>query len=65
MSDFLILGLIPGTPIQITFILWIIGVIAALAGFGVWFGKRRHLFRNLAIMTVFVMATHREPNLSV
>jgi len=64
MSDFLVLGLIPGTPIQITFVLWIIGVIGALVGFGIWFGQRRHLFRDWLIVTVLVVAMRHEPKLS-
>jgi len=64
MSDFLVLGLIPGTPIQITFVLWAVGVIGALIGAGIWFGQRRHLFRDWLIVTVLVVATRQEPELS-
>ncbi|HKR81577.1 MAG TPA: hypothetical protein VJR27_01095 [Candidatus Saccharimonadales bacterium] len=63
MSSFLVLGLIPGTPIQITFVLWLIGVIAALVSFGVWFGHRTHLFRNYVVTALLVMTVRREPNL--
>ena len=63
MSDFLVLGLIPGTPIQITFVLWMTGVVGALIGAGIWFGKRRHLFRDWLIVTVLVVAMRNEPKL--
>jgi hypothetical protein len=63
MSSFLVLGLIPGTPIQITFLLWIIGVIAAIVGVGIWFGRRTHLFRNYYVTAILVLTMRREPNL--
>ena len=61
MSDFLVLGLIPGTPIQITFALWIFGVIAAVAFVLLYFGKRAHVFRNSIITTMVVVAMRQEP----
>ena len=61
MSDFLVLGLIPGTPIQITFALWIIGVSAAAAVLAVYFIKRAHLFRNWMVTTMVMVVTRRQP----
>ncbi len=59
MSNFLVLGLIPGTPVQITFALWIFGVTAVVACAGIYFMKRAHLLRDWFITTVVVFVMRR------
>ena len=59
MWSFLVLGIIPGTPIQITFALWIIGVATVVVLGGLWLGHRAHLLRNWLIATVFVVTVRR------
>ena len=55
MSDFLVLGLVPGTPIQITFGLWIVGVSLASVGLIVYLVKRAHLVRNWLITACVIL----------
>lgn len=63
MSSFLVLGLIPGTPIQITFLLWIVGVVGAVVGTVIWFAHRAHIFRDYYVTAMLVFAVRREPTL--
>jgi len=44
MDSLLVLGLIPGTNIQITFVIWILLSLAIAAFFVFLYMKRRHLF---------------------
>ncbi len=43
MDSLLVLGLIPGTNIQITFIAWLLLGVATIAAFALLYIKRRHL----------------------
>lgn len=61
MSEFLVLGLIPGTHFQITFVLWLLGATLLLLWVGVHFARRAHLFRNWLITTVLIVITRRQP----
>ena len=60
MSEFIVLGIIPGTQVQITFLLWIIIV----SGVGVltvaWLVKRTRLVSRFAItLSIFVLTRRR------
>jgi hypothetical protein len=57
MSEFIVLGLIPGTQLQITFLLWALLVAAGVIGSLIWLGHRRHAFRNwlIAIRIMLLM----------
>jgi hypothetical protein len=57
MSELIVLGLIPGTQMQITFVLWIILTIALGVGLLVWLAHRRHAFRNWVITISLLMLT--------
>ena len=59
MSELIVLGLIPGTQIQITFILWI--TVTLLLGIGaiVWIGHRTHVFRNWLISVYLLILSKR------
>ncbi|HEU4914643.1 MAG TPA: hypothetical protein VFT16_04565 [Candidatus Saccharimonadales bacterium] len=59
MSDFIVLGLVPGTHLQITFILWIVLVLFLGAGMLVWIGHRLHVFSGWIITISLLVLTHR------
>lgn len=59
MSDLIVLGLIPGTQLQITFILWIFLVSSLSIGMLVWIGHRLHIFRNWIITVSLLILTRR------
>lgn len=59
MSEFIVLGLIPGTQIQITFLLWLL-VVSAIAIFGsAHIVQRSRAFRN-ALVTLCLLAMSRK-----
>jgi hypothetical protein len=60
MSDLIVLGLIPGTQLQITFILWIILVTSISVGSLIWIGHRLHIFRNWIITVSIMLLTRRQ-----
>jgi LPXTG-motif cell wall-anchored protein len=57
MSEIIVLGLIPGTHLQITFLLWL-AVIIGGGGFVVIRRRRRQL-RDLVITTGVIVAMRR------
>ena len=59
MSEFIVLGLIPGTQIQITFIFWSLLVIALLSGATVKVARRTHLLRNWVISVSLLLLTRQ------
>jgi DMSO reductase anchor subunit len=63
MSELIVLGLIPGTQIQITFILWVLLTAGLLASMLEWLGHRRRAFRSwlitLSLLTITRNATPR------
>jgi hypothetical protein len=57
MYEFIVLGLIPGTQIQITFFLWmLVVVILGSVALG-WIGHRTHAFRDWLITLNLLMMT--------
>jgi len=59
MSELIVLGLIPGTKIQITFVLWVL-LVTAIAVFGIVNVMRRtHLLRNWVITVSILMLTRQ------
>jgi hypothetical protein len=55
MSELIVLGLIPGTHIQITFILWVL-LVATLTIMGiVSLARRTHILRNWIISVRLLM----------
>ena len=63
MSELIVLGLVPGTQIRITFILWILLMIGLVVGGLLWFGHRTHAFRNWLITVNLILLTRQQPEL--
>jgi hypothetical protein len=61
MSEIIVLGLIPGTKIQITFLLWLIGLVGVGAYVVVRYERRSARLRSWLIVTTFMIAMRR-PN---
>lgn len=57
MQELLVLGLIPGTNIQITFALWALVMCAVVATLFVSIAHRRHLLSSLLITAVLMQQT--------
>lgn len=60
MSELIVLGLIPGTQLQITFLLWMVLVIAVLVGAVAWLCHRARIFRNWLIAAYVLLLTRRQ-----
>lgn len=60
MSELIVLGLIPGTHVQITFLLWIVAVSVTLFAILVWVMHRMHVFRDWIITVAFLLLTRRQ-----
>ena len=63
MYEFIVLGLVPGTHIQITFIAWTIVASGLAASLVLWQAHRLHVFRDSIIIMSLLRATLRTPNL--
>jgi len=63
MSELIVLGLVPGTQIRITFILWILLMVGLVFGGLVWLGHRTHAFRNWLITLSLLLLTRHQPEL--
>lgn len=59
MSELIVLGIIPGTQIQITFILWILVVTALVAASLVTIARRTHIFRNWVVSIGMLLLTRQ------
>ena len=59
MSELIVLGLIPGTHIQITFIVWIILIVGASVGALFWLG--RFMLTAWVITLRLLALTRKEP----
>jgi glucan phosphoethanolaminetransferase (alkaline phosphatase superfamily) len=57
VSELIVLGLIPGTKIQITFVLWIVLTIVLAVALLAWLGHRRSAFRNWFISISLLVLT--------
>lgn len=63
MSELIVLGLVPGTQIRITFILWALLMVGLVFGGLVWIGHRTHAFRDWLITVKLLMLTRHQPDL--
>ena len=61
MQELLVLGLIPGTNIQITFMMWLVLVIGIVVSIGISMAKRRHTLQKLVVTTFLMLQTRRQP----
>ena len=61
MSEIIVLGLIPGTHIQITFLLWLLALSGVVAYALVRYSRRKQLLRTW-LVTTSVMLLMRRPN---
>jgi hypothetical protein len=59
MHELIVLGLIPGTTLQITFLLWLFAVVALAATALVWLGHRTHIFRDWLITLSLLRMTRK------
>jgi len=59
MSEMIVLGLIPGTQIQITFLLWIVVIAAVCFYAAVRYERRKKLLRTWVIVTSLMVVTRR------
>lgn len=59
MSEIIVLGLVPGTHIQITFVLWLLALTATITYVVVRYARRKRLLRNWLVTTVVLLATRR------
>lgn len=59
MSEFIVLGLIPGTQIQITFIFWSLLVIILLTVSLVRIARRTHILRTWVISLSLLILTRQ------
>jgi hypothetical protein len=59
MSEFIVLGLIPGTQIQITFFLWLAVVLPLIVFVCAHLIGRTHRFRS-AIITLYLLVLSRK-----
>ena len=61
MQNFIVLGLIPGTNLEITFALWLLGGAAIAAMVFAWHLQRTHRVRNWLIATTIAWTIrHRQ-----
>lgn len=60
MSEFIVLGLIPGTQMQITFVAWMIIAAALAVGIVVRSGYRARLFQAWVIASSISRETRRQ-----
>jgi hypothetical protein len=60
MSEFIVLGLIPGTHIQITFVLWIIFVSVLSGTLLVWLAHRARLVSTWVVAISLFVLTRRK-----
>ena len=61
MSEFIVLGLIPGTQLQITFVLWALLSTAVFVCGLVWIDHKTHAFRNWVVAAnVFILIRSQE-----
>ncbi len=59
MQNLIVLGLLPGTGIQISFLFWLGGVLTAFFCIAVWLLRRVHLIQNWIVATTLFIITHR------
>jgi hypothetical protein len=59
MSELIVLGLIPGTNIRISFLLWAVVVLGVIVIFLVRLGHRRNAFRNWLVTIYLVLVLRR------
>ncbi|HSX33651.1 MAG TPA: hypothetical protein VLF91_04925 [Candidatus Saccharimonadales bacterium] len=63
MSDFIVLGLIPGTQVEMTFTLWLLSTSVLLALLGSWVLWRSIGFR-LSVQALLLQAAMRRRSLA-
>jgi len=58
----IVLGIIPGTTIQITFIGWLTALLVVADIAGMIYIKRHHIILKIRIVLAFLMMSVRQPN---
>ena len=59
VENLIVLGLLPGTNIQISFVFWLVVITAGLLFASLWLVRRTHLVRNWIVTTAVLIKTHR------
>jgi hypothetical protein len=59
MESFIVLGLVPGTDIQITFLLWIILTLVLFVAASIWLLRRARIIRKWLITGFLVITLHQ------
>lgn len=59
MQELVVLGLIPGTNIQITFIMWLLAIMLGFGFFIAHIAKKRHLVQNTLVTVALIHQTRR------
>jgi hypothetical protein len=60
MSEIIVLGLIPGTHIQITFVLWVALIVILFVSLTVRVVRRKHLLENWIVSVSLMVLTRRQ-----
>ncbi|MEK7153612.1 MAG: hypothetical protein AAB834_06690 [Patescibacteria group bacterium] len=61
MFELIVLGQVPGTQLQITFVFWLSLVVGLLVSGLVWVEHRTHAFRNWIIIINLLLITRNTP----
>jgi len=61
MSELIVLGLIPGAQIRITFVLWMVLMFALTVTVLAWAAHRTHAFRNWMVTIHLLLLTRQRP----
>jgi len=59
MSEIIVLGLVPGTHIQITFLLWLLGLFGVGSYIALRYERRKRWLRNWLIVTSIMLLMRR------
>lgn len=59
MEELIVLGIVPGTSIQITFAVWLLGIVGFAAYLTGVAAHRKHFVHSLLIASVILLETHR------
>jgi hypothetical protein len=58
LDTFIVLGLVPGTQLQITFTTWIVVSITLISGISLWRSYRSEMLQRLIITSDIIFQTH-------
>lgn len=62
LDEFIVLGLIPGTQLQITFDTWLVILTSLIGGVALWRSYRTELLQRMIITSEIIALTHLLPS---